>query len=140
MSEPKTKLNDNDVHAFIQSVENEERRKDSEKLVQIFAEVTGEEPKMWGTSIVGFGSYHYKYASGKEADWMATGFSPRQQNMSLYLMNGFDDYEEELSKLGPHKTAKSCLYIKRLSDVDEKVLRNLIKQSVTYVTEVMDES
>jgi len=129
MYELKTKLNNKNVLEFIMSIEHDKRREDSLKLLDIFDEVTGEEPKMWGDSIVGYGLYHYKYASGQEGDWMRTGFSPRKQALSLYLMNGFSNNEELLSKLGKYKTGKGCLYINKLEDIDLDVLKKLIKKS-----------
>ena len=129
MSDVKTKKNEASVEGFLKSVENEKRREDSFVVLDLMKEVTGEEPTMWGTSIVGFGTYHYKYASGREGDWMKVGFSPRKQNMTLYLMDGFGSYGSLLDKLGKHKTGKSCLYINKLEDVDQTVLRELVKQS-----------
>ena len=96
-------------------------------------QVTGEEPEMWGDSIVGFGSYHYKYASGREGDWFLVGFSPRKQNLTLYIMSGFDEYDQLLVKLGKHSTGKSCLYIKQIEDVDLDVLKKLVQKSVDYM-------
>ena len=96
-------------------------------------EVTGAEPQMWGDSIVGFGSYHYVYASGREGDWPLTGFSPRKRNLTLYIMAGFDEYDELLSRLGKFKTGKSCLYINKLEDVDQEVLAELVKRSAEHV-------
>jgi len=96
-------------------------------------EVTGKEPEMWGDSIIGFGSYHYKYASGREGDWFVTGFSPRKQNLTLYIMGGFDNYDVLLGKLGKHKTGKSCLYINKLDDVDMDVLKTLVRASVEHM-------
>lgn len=130
MAELKTKRNKNDVHAFIRSVEPEQRRKDAFAALALFESVTGEKPEMWGDSIIGFGSYHYKYASGREAEWMLTGFSPRKQNLTIYIMSGFDAFEPLLKKLGKYKTGKSCLYINRLADVDMDVLRELVRQSI----------
>ncbi len=98
-------------------------------------EVTGEKGKMWGDSIIGFGSYRYTYASGREGDWMLVGFSPRKQNITLYIMSGFDNYQNLLDKLGKHKTGKSCLYINKTEDVDMDVLRHLVKQSVDHMIE-----
>ena len=129
MYELKTKLNNKNVLEFIMSIEHDKRREDSLKILDIFDELTGEEPKMWGDSIVGYGLYHYKYASGQEGDWMRTGFSPRKQALSLYLMNGFSNNEELLSKLGKYKTGKGCLYINKLEDIDLDVLKKLIKKS-----------
>ena len=102
-------------------------------MLRIMEEIVGEPPKMWGGSIIGFGSYHYKYASGREGDWMLTGFSPRKQSLTLYIMSGFSRYDELLSKLGKYKTGKSCLYIKKLEQVDAAVLKELIAASVDYM-------
>lgn len=129
----KTTPNSNDVEEFLKRVENEKRRTDSFAILQLMERVTGETPKMWGDSIVGFGSYHYKYASGREGDWFLAGFSPRKQNLTLYIMAGFDEYEDLLKDLGKHKTGKSCLYINKLDDVDPDVLKELIKASVTQM-------
>lgn len=126
----KTKVNDGDVKAFLNSVENEDRKEDSLILLDILSEMTGEEPKMWGKSIVGFGSYHYKYASGQEGDWMRIAFSPRKQNMTLYLMDGFSEREELLEKLGKHKIGKGCLYFKRYEELEPETLRELISASL----------
>ncbi len=135
MSEPKTKKNNASVEGFLQSGENEKRRADSFVVLDLMKEVTNEEPAMWGTSIVGFGSYHYKFASGREGDWMKVGFSPRKQNMTLYIMDGFGSYDSLLQNLGKYKTGKSCLYINKLEDVDQTVLRELVRQSVASVSE-----
>ena len=132
MSELKTQQNDASVTDFLNGVD-EKRRDDCFALLELMEEVTGAPAKMWGTSIVGFGDYHYKYASGREGDWMVTGFSPRKQNLTLYIMAGFDRYEELLAKLGKHSTGVSCLYIKRLSDVDGDVLRQLVAASVAHM-------
>jgi hypothetical protein len=139
--ELKTKKNDEDVYKFLLSVEDEQKREDSLKIAKIMAEITGEEPKMWGKSIVGFGSYHYKYASGQEGDWMLIGFSPRKQSLTLYIMSGFGEYAKAtgydpkplMNKLGKHSTGKSCLYIKTLKDVDINVLKQLIKKSSEHM-------
>lgn len=133
MTELKTQKNDGDVEAFLHSVENKRRREDSFVILDLMREVTGEPGALWGTSIIGFGSYHYKYASGREGDWFVTGFSPRKQNMTLYIMPGFEQYNDLLSKLGKHKTGKSCLYINKLDDVDLDVLRELVAQSADYM-------
>ena len=129
MSDVKTKKNEASVDGFLKSVENEKRREDSFVVLDLMKEVTGERPTMWGTSIVGFGSYHYKGASGREGDWMKVGFSPRKQSMTLYIMDGFGSYDSLLNKLGKYKTGKSCLYINKLEDVDQTVLRELVQQS-----------
>ena len=126
----KTKVNDASVEGFLNSVEDEQKRKDCFEILKMMKQVTKEAPKMWGASIVGFGSYHYKGASGREGDWMLTGFSPRKQNLTLYLMGGFDPHKNLLKKLGKHKTSVGCLYIKNLDDVDKKVLKELVTESV----------
>ena len=133
MSELKTKRNKGDVEAFLSSIPNEKKRQDSFTILELMKQVTGAEPEMWGESIVGFGSYHYKYASGREGDWFVTGFAPRKQNLTLYIMSGFDSYNQLLSKLGKHSTGKSCLYIKKIEDVDMDVLKELVKQSVEHM-------
>ena len=135
MSDLKTQKNDASVEDFLSSVENDRRREDSFVVLDLMKKVTGEEATMWGTSIVGFGSYHYTYASGREGDWMKVGFSPRKQNLTLYIMDGFAKYDELLGKLGKHKTGKSCLYINKLDDVDQEVLRELVKESVEFVSQ-----
>lgn len=129
----KTTPNQKSVTKFLNSIENVRRSKDGFEVLKMFEEVTGMEPQMWGDSIVGFGSYHYTYASGREGDWMLTGFSPRKQNLTLYIMDGFDEYDKLLAKLGKHKLGKSCLYINKLEDVDPKVLKQLIKKSVEHM-------
>ena len=130
MAELKTKLNDKSVLKFINSVPDEKKRRDSHTILEIMKNITKEEPRMWGDSIVGFGSYCYKYESGREGDWFLTGFSPRKQNFSVYIMSGFKEYGELLKKLGKHKTSKSCLYFKSLDELDIKTLKELIKKSV----------
>ena len=129
----KTKKNPTSVKQFIDAVAHEGRREDARKVLKLMEEVTGEKGAMWGDSIVGFGSYHYCYESGREGDWFLTGFSPRKANLTLYIMSGFDKYDELLAKLGKYKTGKACLYRNRLDDVDTKVLRRLIKESVAHV-------
>jgi hypothetical protein len=133
MSENKTKPTDADVLEFIATVPDERKRQESLTLLELMREVTGEEPKMWGSSIVGFGSYHYKYASGREGDAALTGFSPRKAAMTIYITAGFGEYEELLQKLGKHTTSVSCLYVKRLSDIDLGVLRELVASSVDHM-------
>jgi len=117
------------VSDFLNSIEDEQKRKDSLEIVGLMEQITKEKPKMWGTSIVGFGSYHYKGKSGREGDWMLMGFSPRKQNLTLYLPGGLENYQGLLNKLGKHSTGKGCLYIKRLSDINRDVLKQLITQS-----------
>ncbi len=130
MSTPKTTVNDDDVEDFIRKVPDETKRRDSLELLELFSKVTGEKPKMWGSSIIGFGQYHYKSErSRQEGEWLMTGFSPRKQNITLYIMPGFDDYQDLLAKLGKHKTSVGCLYISKLADVDLVVLTNIVKTS-----------
>ena len=133
MAELKTKENDQSVEAFLAGIEDAQKQQDCRTLVAIMQEATGAAPRMWGDAIVGFGHYHYKYASGREGDWFLTGFSPRKQNLTLYIMAGFDDYDALLSKLGKHSTGKSCLYVKRLADVDMPVLTELVVESVAHM-------
>lgn len=126
----KTKVNDASVEDFLSSVVDEQKRKDSFEILKIMKQMTKEEPKMWGSSIVGFGSYHYKGASGREGDWMQIGFSPRKQNITLYIIPGFERHQGLMKQLGKFSTGKSCLYIKRLSDVNVDVLKDLIAESL----------
>lgn len=133
MAELKTKRNQGNVEAFLDSVANEKRRQDSFAVLALMEQVTGKKPEMWGDSIVGFGSYDYKYASGREGTWFLVGFSPRVQSLTLYIMAGFDNYDKLLGKLGKHTTGKSCLYIKKLEDVDMDVLKDLVRQSVEHM-------
>jgi len=133
MAELKTKPNKGDVEKFLNSVDDEKRRKDSFEVLKLMRDITGEEPKMWGGSMVGFGSYHYKYESGREGDWFVTGFSPRKTALTLYIMAGFKRFDELMGKLGKYKTGKSCLYVKKLEDVNRDVLRELITESVDYM-------
>jgi hypothetical protein len=135
MAELKTQPNEQNVENFLNGVENEAKREDSFSILELMKEETGAEPIMWGDSIVGFGRYHYKYASGREGEWFLTGFSPRKQNLTLYIMSGFEEYDELLGKLGKHSTGKSCLYIKKLEDVDQDVLRELVSKSVAHMKE-----
>ncbi len=130
MAELKTKPTGQSVEAFLQEVSDEQKRQDCFIVLELMRRITGEEPKMWGSSMVGFGRYHYKYSSGQEGDYFLTGFSPRKQNLTLYIMAGFEQYEPLLQKLGKHTTGKSCLYIKRLKDVDLPTLEELIRQSI----------
>lgn len=134
MSDLKTTPNNASVEDFLNQVEPEQKRQDAFEILRMMKEVTGAEPQMWGPSIVGFGAYHYKYESGREGDWFLVGFSPRKQNLTLYIMAGFKRYEELLAKLGKHKTGKSCLYLNKLADVDEEVLRQMVAASVEYLS------
>jgi hypothetical protein len=131
MAELKTKKTDNSVEAFINSVPDERKRKDSYTILEMMKKATGAEPKMWGEAIVGFGDLHYKYASGREGDWFLAGFSPRKQNLTLYFMSGYDDELKEIfGRLGKYSSGVGCLYIKKLDDVDLTVLQELISKSV----------
>lgn len=134
-TELKTKENDASVEKFLNAVPDEQKRKDCFKLAKLMEKITGEKAKMWGTAIVGFGSYHYKYASGHEGDTCLVGFSPRKQNLSLYLMGAVTGQDALLKKLGKHKTGKGCLYINKLDDVDEKVLAELVQISIKFIEE-----
>ncbi len=133
MAENKTQVTNADVLEFINNVPDERKRQDSLAVLELMREVTGEEAKMWGSSIVGFGSYHYKYASGREGDAPLTGFSPRKQALTLYITAGFGQYDDLMAKLGKHTTGSSCLYVKRLSDIDQGVLRELVAKSVDHM-------
>ncbi len=133
MTELKTKVNDADVVAFLNGVADERKRQDCFAVLELMRRVTGEEPKMWGASIVGFGAYHYVYATGNSGDWLLTGFAPRAQNITLYIIAGFDQYPDLMARLGKYKTGKSCLYVKRLADVDLTVLEELVALSVEHM-------
>jgi hypothetical protein len=133
MAELKTKINNADVEVFLNGIEDGKRREDCFAVLELMKKITKAEPKMWGASIVGFGNYHYKYESGREGDWFISGFSPRKQNLTLYIMSGFTRYDELLAKLGKHKTGKSCLYINKLEDIDLDVLAEMIETSVKNV-------
>ena len=133
MAELKTKPTQASVKDFLNQIQDKERRDDCFAVAKIMEEITGEKPKMWGPSIVGFGSYHYKYASGHEGDWPISAFSPRKKDLTLYIMMGFDKTPELMKQLGKHSTGKSCLYIKRLSDIHIPTLKKLIKWSVKRI-------
>lgn len=134
MAELKTKMTDQDPKDFLNTIEPEQKRKDGFALLELFKKVTGKDAAMWGTSIVGFGMYHYKSErSTQEGDWPLVAFSPRKQNLTLYIMHGNTDNKELLTKLGKHKKSVGCLYINKLSDVDQKVLAKLIKTSFQYM-------
>ncbi len=132
MAENKTKETDASVDAFLSAIEDEQRRADCFAVAKLMQQVTKAKPKMWGSSIVGFGSYHYKYESGREGDSPLVGFSPRKQALTLYITSGFAAYDDLLKKLGKFKTGGGCLYIKRMADLDQKVLKEMIKQSVEH--------
>jgi Domain of unknown function (DU1801) len=128
MAELKTQVTKASVEKFLEGIKDERKRRDCYQLLKIMRKATKAEPKLWGTSIIGFGDYHYVYKSGREGDWFRTGFSPRAQNLTLYMMGGFD--REVLKRLGKYKIGKGCLYINKLEDVDLKILQELIKTSL----------
>lgn len=135
MTELKTKKNDASVEDFLNGVEDEDMREDSFTIMNLMKEVTGDEPVMWGSNIVGFGSYHYRYPSGRDAYWFKAGFSPRKQSLTLYIMDGFSQYDKILIRLGKYSTGKSCLYVKKLEDIDIPTLKELVERSVEHVNE-----
>lgn len=130
MAELKTKKTDNDVLEYINTIPDEKKRDDCKRIIEMMREVTGEEPKLWGDSIVAFCDFHYKSESGREGDWFRIGFGPRKQNISLYIMSGFSGLEELLAKLGKHKLGKGCLYIKNLEQIDVEVLKEIFRKSL----------
>lgn len=130
MADLKTKLNDASVVKFLASIENEQQRKDSFEILELMKDATRDEPKMWGDSIIGFGTYHYVYASGREGDWMRIGFSPRKGKISLYLMCKVEHQTEILDRIGKYKIGKSCFYINKMSDIDRNVLKELIHSAI----------
>jgi hypothetical protein len=132
MAENKTKPTAVDPDDFINALDSEQQRDDSREISRMMTEITGEPAVMWGPSIIGFGTYHYKYASGREGDMCIAGFSPRKPNITVYIMTGFDGCDELLTRLGKYKMSKACIYIKKLDDIDRDVLRELIKRSVKY--------
>lgn len=134
MAELKTKPNDGDVMGFLNGLGDEKRRRECLVILELMKQATGSEPKMWGSNIVGFGLYHYKYASGREADWFMIGFSPRKQNLTLYVLPGVEWFSDLQPRLGKHTVGKSCLYIKKLEDVDLNVLRELFTRSVEHLS------
>lgn len=130
MAVNKTQKNKASVTAFLNAIEDKQKKSDAKKIAAMMRRASGSRACMWGTAIVGFGSYHYKYASGREGDWMLVGFSPRKQNLVVYIMPGFKDFGALMKKLGKYKTGKSCLYINKLEDIDESILEKLIDRSV----------
>jgi len=133
MAAPKTLPNDASVEEYSLSVENAERREDTRAVMAIMERITGHPPVMWGDSIIGFDTYHYKYASGREGDWMVSAVAPRKAALTIYIMAGFDRFSDLMDRLGKFKTGSSCLYLKKLSDADPEVLEELIKASVAYM-------
>lgn len=130
MAENKTQPTDVDPHDVVAAVEHPTRRADAEVLLDLMARVTGWEPRMWGPSIIGYGRYHYQYESGREGDFMVTGFSPRRSNLVLYVLPGYDDLGDDLDVLGKHRLGKSCLYVNKLADVDIDVLERIVRRGV----------
>lgn len=135
MSTIKTKANDASVTEFLDAIEQQQKREDGYKLLELFESATGYKAQMWGDSLIGFGWYHYKYSSGQEADWPLTAFSPRKANISIYIMPGFDHYKEQLDKIGKYKNSVACLYIKKLEDIDLNILKEMIIDSVAKMKE-----
>lgn len=133
MSENKTKPTDQSLLDYLNSIEPEKRRLEGLRLNEIYEEATGDKGVLWGNSIVGYGSYHYTYESGREGDAPRTGFSPRKSKLSIYIMGGHSRYEKEMSNLGKFKTGKSCVYVNKLEDINEEVLKKLIKVSYDYM-------
>lgn len=133
MAENKTQATDAEVAVFLDGLADEQRRNDCRTVVALMRELTGAEPRMWGANIIGFGTKHYRYASGREGDWFVVGCSPRKQNLTLYLTYGFEQHHDLLARLGKHSLGKACLYVKRLSDLDLAVLRELVARSVTQL-------
>jgi hypothetical protein len=133
MSGNKTRATDASVKAFIDAVEDPVKQQDAREMVETMRAITGSEPRLWGTSIVGFGKYRYEYASGRKGEFFITGFSPRKTALAVYVMPGFERYRSQLGKLGPHKTGKSCLYLKRLDAIDREVLAVILRDSVGYM-------
>lgn len=130
MAELKTKETKASVAAFLAAIPDPQRREDAQAVAAMMKAATKAEPRMWGTGIVGFGAQHYKYASGREGDWFKVGFAPRKDALTLYITSSFEQYPELMTKLGKYKTGKSCLHMKRLADVDVKVLKQLITHSL----------
>ena len=129
-------LQPKDVTVFIDGIQSDARREDCQRLLSLMRQVTGEEPQLWSGSMVGFGSYHYRYASGREGDYFKVGFAPRKANLTIYLMSGVVGYDDLLVRLGPHTEGKSCIYVKRLHDIDMDVLTALIERSVAHIDKV----
>jgi hypothetical protein len=140
MSDLKTKPTDKSVDEFLKKVDNTTRRQDCFVVLNLMKEITQEEPVMWGDSIVGFGSYHYKYDSGREGDWFQIGFSPRKQYLTVYIMSGFEKYDRVLKNLGKFRTGKSCLYINKLKDISMPHLKELMIESIQFIKDSVDNS
>ena len=133
MSELKTQQTNQSVDEFLLTIPDEQKRRDCATLLELMQEATGSKPVMWSSGIVGFGTYRYRYANGRSGEWLLTGFAPRKQNITLYIMAGFEQYNDLMQRLGTYKTGKSCLYIKRLADVDVAVLKQLVVESARHM-------
>ena len=139
MAELKTKATKASVTDFLDKTTPEQKKKDAYEILEMFKDATGQKPVLWGTSIVGFGKYHYKSErSSQEGDWPLTGFSPRKQNLTLYVMSGFENLKGDLVKLGKHKTSVGCLYINKLADVDKAALKKIIKKSYEHAKKTLN--
>ncbi len=134
MAELKTRPNNQNVDDFLKKVSDPAKRKNCHRVLDIMKQITQQEPKMWGDSMVGFGNYHYQYTSGREGNWFLTGFSPRKQSLTIYIMSGFDQFEHLMSQLGKYKNSKSCLYVKKLEDIDLGILKELIAESIKLLS------
>ena len=134
MAELKTRPNNQNVDDFLQTVSDPAKREDCQSVLDIMKQITQQEPKMWGDSMVGFGNYHYQYTSGREGNWFLTGFSPRKQSLTIYIMSGFDQFDPLMSQLGKYKNSKSCLYVKKLDDIDLGILKELIAESIKLLS------
>lgn len=138
MAELKTQPSEQDIDTFLAAVEDEKRREDCRAVVALMAEVTGEAPRLWSGGMIGFGSYHYVYDSGREGDWFLTGVSPRKQSLTIYILPGHERYPELMARLGRCRTGKSCIYVNKLEDIDTTVLRELVERSVRHLRETYD--
>jgi len=134
MAELKTKPNNQNVDDFLKKLSDPAKRKNCHRVLDIMKQITQQEPMMWGDSMVGFGNYHYQYTSGREGNWFLTGFSPRKQSLTIYIMSGFDQFEHLMSQLGKYKNSKSCLYVKKLDDIDLGILKELIAESIKLLS------
>ena len=139
MSDLKTKQNEKSVDGFINKIEDPKKQEASKRILEILKDISRKKANMWGDSIIGFGKYHYKYATGREGDWMRIGFSPRKQYLTLYIIDGFDKHTKLLEKLGKYKPGKSCLYIKKLQDIDINILKELLEKSLQNMNKLYPE-
>jgi len=139
ISDLKPKQNEKSVDDFINKIEDPKKQEASKRILEILKDISRKKAEMWGDSIIGFGKYHYKYATGREGDWMRIGFSPRKQYLTLYIIDGFDKHTKLLEKLGKYKTGKSCLYIKKLQDIDINILKELLEKSLQNMNKLYPE-